>query len=350
MIIRKLALEKQLLSKNSFRFCEFVSPDHCDKICDRIADKILDEFIIIDKDFRSGIEVIGSNGEIIIRGEVSLKGVDLNDVNNIALNSAKKVLSDINENDFVINCKLRAQDFTLNKASALGAGDQAICMGYATDETKDLMPKEYILARNITFGVFKESLKVNYLGSDGKILLFGNDKWDVWIRWNIINKVKEGMRTIENVIRKYAIQKIQINCYAEFENSRFSVDTGVLGRKIVHDQYGMRIPIGGGAISGKDPSKIDRSGNYGARWYACEIVRKYGGQALVWLGYTLGRDDPIFAKFIHIIDDKMRSGDLKKSLFSLKSLIERFELDIPKKNRFYDLATFGHYGRNLPWD
>ena len=217
-----------------------------------------------------------------------------------------------------------------------GAGDQGIMKGYATNETQEMLPLEYVLARNLCQRVFEKypyDGKTQVTVEDGKVLTvvvsFQNTKND------------ELLELIQKIIPS---QEYLINPAGEWIQGGFDADTGLSGRKLIVDNYGPEIPIGGGSFSGKDYTKVDRSGAYMARKIAVDLLQKNNAkEVFVKLAYAIGKKDPVMA--VAIID-----GNEQEILgydLSPKGIREYLKLDTVK---FANTCTWGHFGRKFNWD
>lgn len=246
---------------------EFVSPMHPDKICDFIADNILDAYLEGDKNSRCAIEVMGGHNLVIINGEVTSR-VNPN---------IEKIVKDIVGKDFKIisNIVLQSREIAQGVDTG-GAGDQGIMKGYATSETKEYLPLEYSLARNLcqkVFEVYPYDGKTQVTVENGEVntvvCSFQNTKNDKLL--NIVKTVIEG-----DNISALNSDKISylINPSGEWNQGGFDADTGLSGRKLIVDNYGPEITIGGGSFSGKDCTKVDRSGAYMARRIAVDLLKE----------------------------------------------------------------------------
>ena len=334
---------------------EAVSPNHCDKVADRIGDAVLDRLLAIDRFVRTGIEVTLTDREVLVGGEVRTKVVSDAQIAEIAVQEVQRLMLDVGLKDVEIRTKVRVQDPVLSSAAHRGSGDQAVCVGFATDSDPTLLPPVHASARRLCLAIYEASRQCLDLGSDGKLIMFAEADgcMSASIRWALRDTSRRGLDVISDVCGSQRIKVLGINAGAPFTLGRpFTYDTGVLGRKLVVDHYGPFIPIAGGAISGKDASKVDRSGNYMARYAACEISRHFGGDTLVTLCYTTGRNEPLRASFRNVDPRGVRRiGQLKSLLFSVEAIAERFALSEPGGRFSYeDLSKFGHFGRGLPWE
>lgn len=299
---------------------EFVSPKHPDKLCDQIADSILDAHLEQDPYSRTAIEVMGGHGKITLNGEVTSKAkVDMEQVALSVVGKGYKVDSYISKQSPEI---ARGVD-------AGGAGDQGIMVGYATNETDTYMPKGYELARQLCKDVYK---KYPY---DGKtqVTLSGNTVMAVAVSFQN-SKSKDLKKLVRGLIKS---KKYFINPAGEWKIGGFDADSGLSGRKIVIDNYGPYVPVGGGSFSGKDPTKVDRSGAYMARKIAVDLLKKRKArEVLVHLGYIIGVANPVMATAN--IDG--REEDITEYDLTPSQIIESLGL----RNPIYkDLSMWGHF-------
>lgn len=307
---------------------EFVSPGHPDKICDFIADSILDAYLVGDKNTRSGVEVMGGHKLITINGEVtSHTHPDLESL-------VKKIVGD--DYKVIVNISKQSPEIAQGVDTG-GAGDQGIMKGYATAETKSMLPREYELARNLCQRVYE---KYPY---DGKVqvTLDGDAVKAVVVSFQN-TKNSELLPFVKNIIRA---DEYLINPAGEWDLGSFDADTGLSGRKLVIDNYGPEIPIGGGSFSGKDYTKVDRSGAYVARKIALDFVRAgKAKEVFVKLAYAIGKPDPVMA--VAVLDGK----ETKIEGYDLtpKGIKKFLNLDQVK---FAETAKWGHFGRpEFPWE
>lgn len=259
------------------RTCEYISPMHPDKICDRIADAILFAFLKKDKKSRVAVEVMGGHGVINVSGEITSK----------AKLDIKKVVHSVVGNKLLVNVRVVRQSLFIGQGvDTGGAGDQGIMVGYACNETKPLMPLEYELAKNLCLAIYK---KYPY---DGKTQITMNGKKVVAVVASFQNtKTPELEKLVKKLIKA---EKYFINPAGEWPVGGFDADSGLSGRKIVVDAYGPNVPVGGGSFSGKDLTKVDRSGALIARKIAVELLKKHKArEVLVKLAYVIGVPQPI---------------------------------------------------------
>lgn len=314
------------MNKN-IKTAEFVSPKHPDKICDFIADSILDAYLIEDKDSRVAVEVMGGHNLITINGEVTSH----------ASPQIEKIVKGIVGDDFKIIINLSKQSPSIAQGvDTGGAGDQGIMKGYATSETENMMPYEYELARKLCQKVFE---KYPY---DGKVqvTLNGNEVETVVVSFQNTKNV-ELLSLVKSIISS---KEYLINPAGEWSLGGFDADTGLSGRKLVIDNYGPEIPIGGGSFSGKDYTKVDRSGAYIARKIAVDFIKSgKAKEVFVKLAYAIGKKEPVMAvALLDGIETNIEGYDLTP-----KGIKEMLDLE---NVCFTETAKWGHFGRGFNWD
>ena len=332
---------------------EIVFRGHPDKVCDQISDAILDECLRQDKYSRCGIEVMGGKGKIFITGEITTKA-NLN-VEKIT----KRVLSDIGyETNYEIinNLGVQSSDIALGtNEEILGAGDNGMMFGYACRDTKEFLPVSMVILQKLSKEYDKLRKKDKRFLPDGKAQITGyyeNNKLTKIKTFTICyqNTEKERKETdqilkdiVNKLCKKYKIEIEQflINPTGRFEIGGFQGDAGLTGRKIVVDSYQSFAPVGGGAFSGKEPTKVDRSGAYKAREIAKEILKN--NKELLWcevqLSYSIGIEEPMA---IYIKTDK---GDIEPNVNLYEECKPRNIIkDLDLRNISYeDKAAFGHF-------
>ena len=352
---------------------ESVTEGHPDKICDKISDKILDTALDLDKDSKMAVECTIKDDIVFIYGEATTRA-NL-DYKSIALN----VLKDIGYNDeFNVIIKVSRQSKEIYNAvckEEIGAGDQGIMFGYATNETKEYMPLPILLANKLTMQLAKVRKE------DQNTPLMPDGKSQVTIEYE--NNLPKRIDTIviasqhkENIsqdeLKKYIKEKvidkviptelvdtstkILINTSGSFIIGGPFGDSGTTGRKIVVDSYGGSAKIGGGCFSSKDPTKVDRSAAYYARYVAKNIVH-YGLSDICEIGvsYTIGNSNPISINIETYNTNKVPLKDIYKFIednfdFRVSNIINELQLKNPI---YYNIASYGHFGRtdlNLPWE
>ena len=321
--------------KTNIKTAEFVSPKHPDKICDFIADSILDAYLEGDKESRVAVEVMGGHKLITINGEVTSHTKP--DIEKLVQN-----IVGVKENEYKIISNIVTQSPEIGRGvDAGGAGDQGIMKGYATRETKEYLPLEYVLARDLCKKIYavypfdgKTQVTIEGLPAqaENKVLTvvasFQNTKSD-----ELLKLVKEIIKAEEYLI----------NPAGEWTQGGFDADTGLSGRKLIIDNYGPEIPVGGGSFSGKDYTKVDRSGAYMARRIAVDLLEKRNAQEVYTkLAYAIGKSEPVMAvAIIDGIEENIIGYDL-----SPKGIREYLKLD---KAKFADASNWGHFGRGFEW-
>ena len=338
---------------------EIVFRGHPDKVCDQISDALLDEYIKGDKKSRCAIETVGGKGKIFITGEVtSNTKVNVEDV-------VKSVLKDVGyltDYEIINNIGIQSKDIALGtNDEVLGAGDQGMMFGYACNDNEYYLPTAMVILKELSKEYDKLVKNDNRFKSDGKAQLTGyydNEMKLIRIKTFTIsyqNTEKDRKCTdkiiidiCNNICSKYNIEveNYLINPTGKFEIGGFEGDAGLTGRKIVVDSYQGFAKVGGGAFSGKDPTKVDRSGAYKARLIAIYYLKKYNLKwCKVQLSYAIGIRKPLA---IYIDSNK---GILKDeaTISKYSNLYEECE---PKNiiddlnllnEKYYERSKFGHF-------
>jgi len=312
----------------SLRTAESVSPKHPDKLCDQISDAILDAYLAGDPDARVAVEALGGHGQLVIMGEVtSTAHVDIQPIVDRLVGPIKLTVNIVKQSPEIA----RGVDTG-------GAGDQGIMTGYACDETPEFLPLEYVLARQLNQHLYK------LWPYDGKTQITLHDQTIIAVvasfqhagQAELLSAINTWLKTQENVDPAIIIHA---NPAGDWDQGGFDADTGLTGRKLVVDNYGPRIPIGGGCYSGKDASKVDRSAAYMARHIAVDYLKKHqAGEVFVRLAYAIGYDQPLEATAIIDGQPQPITGyDL-----SPRGIIDFLGL---KKPQFEERARWGHYCR-----
>lgn len=357
--------------KNYLFTSESVTEGHPDKICDKISDKILDEALKYDPNSHMAVEATIKDDLILLYGEATTKAaINYEEI-------AKWVLRDIGyTEEFRVITKISNQSTEINDAvntDKIAAGDQGIVFGYACSETPELMPLPIMLANKLAFQLTKvrKEDSDSFILPDGKTQVTVQYENDVPVHIDtiiiatlhkkgierkeleeyIFNKVIKPIITNELLDSK---TKILINTSGQFTIGGPQADSGTTGRKIVVDTYGGSARVGGGCFSSKDPSKVDRSGAYYARYVAQNIVRhNLAKKVEIEVAYAIGMPEPLhvtietFGTEITSIED-IYSYVNSNFNFSVSNVIS--ELDLCKPI-YYDLAAYGHFGRkNLSWE
>ena len=359
---------------------ESVTEGHPDKVCDQISDAILDALIRDDPNSRVAVECLTTTGTVHVAGEVTTKGFA--DIQKIARDTLKKI--GYTNPEFGIDCDDAGVWISVNGQSPdisqgvtegegedkeQGAGDQGMMYGYACNETPELMPFPISIAHKLTLRLaeVRKGGVIKGLGPDGKSqvsVLYENDKpkkiTAVVIAQQHVDgtseeELKEEIfeKVIKNVCGDWIDDdtRIHINATGKFVVGGPEGDTGVTGRKIIVDTYGGVGRHGGGAFSGKDPSKVDRSGAYMARYVAKNIVAAgLADKCEVQLSYSIGVAKPTSVNVDTFGTNKVpeeKIAEAVKEVFDLrpKAIIESLKLKRP----IYELtASYGHFGRELP--
>jgi len=318
------------------RTAECVSPMHPDKMCDRISDTLLDLHLEQDPNSRVAIETCGGMGEVYITGEVTSNAV-------VTKENIVKVVHDITTDDtinVIININSQSPEIA-NGVDTGGAGDQGIMIGYACRDNEEFLPQEYFLSRELNKHVFS---KYPY---DGKtqVTMNGNSLRVVCSFQNA--PAKELQQLVMEYFEdypEYFIEALHCNPAGDWNIGGFTADAGLTGRKLAVDNYGPRVPLGGGAFSGKDSTKVDRSAAYMGRRIAVDILeeRPEVQEVMVQLAYAIGYDQPLQATAIVDGEHEFIKGyDL-----SPKGIIDFLEL---RKPIFSNTAGFGHMGAGFKW-
>lgn len=357
---------------------ESVGQGHPDKICDQISDAILDVYLTKDKYSRVAVEVMASGNKIYIAGEVSSSAKV--DVKKVALETLKNIENDYktDEIEVLINLKKQSQDIAqgvvLND-DEIGAGDQGLMFGYATNETPEYMPLAIALANQIVY-------KTNELRKSGEFKHAKSDmKCQVTLDYSSKNKttvdtvllscqhdenfdeskfktfIKE--KIILPILQEYKLdkpKKILINPTGRFVIGGIVGDTGLTGRKIIVDTYGGYAHHGGGAFSGKDATKVDRSATYYARWVAKNLVAAgVANKIEIQISYAIGVSKPLSISVDTFGTNKVNEDKIVEcvnNIFDFRPAAMIKQLDL-RKPIFLKTACFGHFGRKdieFPWE
>jgi len=268
---------------SKYKTAESVSPKHPDKICDRISDAILDAHLAQDPLARVAIDVAGGHGTVFVTGEVTSKAQNID-----AEAITKRIAGDVT---VIVHIAEQSPEIA-NGVDTGGAGDQGIMVGYACDETPELLPLEVVLSRKLNqylYGKWPHDGKTQITLEDGKIIS---------IVASFQHTPKDELRLAihdwtsaesQATIKDESTLEIHANPAGDWDQGGFDADAGLTGRKLVVDNYGPRIPIGGGAFSGKDPSKVDRSAAYAARKVARDYLKARGAHEVrVFIAYAIG--------------------------------------------------------------
>lgn len=334
-----------------YRTAESVSPKHPDKLCDQISDAVLDAHLQQDPHARVAVDVCGGHGKVFVTGEVTSRAENI-DVEAIVRRIAGSSISEV-----IINLVEQSPEIA-NGVDTGGAGDQGIMIGYACDETPELLPLEFVLSRRLNQHLYGElhdySAHDSSWAFDGKtqvtlkdgridsvVASFQNAPSDtlsaqvgVWLR---NEPLLEGLQPKKGV-------GLHINPAGDWNQGGFDADAGLTGRKLAVDNYGPRIAIGGGAFSGKDPSKVDRSAAYIARKVAVDYLKKrQAKEVFVRLAYAIGFAEPLEASvIIDGVHEVIEGYDLTPN-----GIIDTLNL---KRPIYEKTARYGHFGHGFDWE
>ncbi|UUM24554.1 methionine adenosyltransferase [Mycoplasma sp. 3686d] len=351
---------------------ESVGRGHPDKVCDQISDAILDAYLTLDPYAKVAIETLASGNIIVIAGEVK-SNVDI-DVIEIAKNLLRELGYYSHKTSFIVDIKEQSSDInqgvelTNQQDGELGAGDQGIMFGYATNETPQYMPLAIMLAHEIikTADKYRVNRQFKWAKADMKsqITLDYTNPEQISIDtivFSVQHSTKYNKKEFENFIKnviiaesiaKYGLSlpdKILINPTGNFVIGGTMGDTGLTGRKIIVDTYGGKARHGGGAFSGKDATKMDRSGAYAARWIAKNIVAANLAERVeIQIAYSIGKSQPVSIMVECFETNKVNVSLIEqaiKQLFDLtpKGIINTLDL---RKPRYLKTSYYGHFGRD----
>ena len=360
---------------------ESVTEGHPDKLCDLISDSILDAYLEQDSKSRVAMETAVGKDMVFVTGEVTSKGIV--DIEKIVRDTIKSINYFGKDYDIdyktckvIVNTSHQSPDIAMGVDSSLdsnqiGAGDQGIMFGYACRETKELMPLPISLAHKLTKRLIEIRKDYKFIGADGKSqvsVIYDDDKIigiDTVVvscqhKDNVdIEKVRDTIKkeVIEKVIpKKYLLKttKYLINPTGRFVIGGPLGDSGLTGRKIIVDTYGGYARHGGGAFSGKDYTKVDRSAAYMARLLAKNIVHnRYADKCEIELSYAIGVSEPVSIFIDTFGTNKISEEEILnkiKNKFSLtpNGIINYLKLDRPI---YRETTNYGHFGKsNLPWE
>ena len=364
----------------SFLFTsESVTEGHPDKICDQISDALLDEYLKQDPDSRVAIETLVTTGLVVVAGEVTSKAkFDKKAQEEVVRRVIREIGYDKPELEFdADSCEIMlrlhtqspdiSQGITANEDKEQGAGDQGLMFGYATNETEELMPMPIILAHKLTkkLSEVRKSKELPWLRPDGKSQVSvqyedGKPKKITTIVISTQHTPDVSNSEITDSILEKVIKPVcgdiwndeiitHVNPTGKFEIGGPHGDAGLTGRKIIVDTYGGQGRHGGGAFSGKDPSKVDRSACYMCRYIAKNIVAAgLAEKCEVQVAYAIGVADPVSLMVNTFDTGKIPEEDIENIVrkhFDMKPSAIISQLDL-KKPCYKKTAAYGHFGRN----
>ena len=368
---------------------ESVTEGHPDKLCDYISDSILDSYLAKDKNARVACETVAGKGEIFITGEItSTANVDIEQVVRDTIEEVGYADSeydiDYRTCKIYINLSKQSPDIALGVDKSLedkegkdveseGAGDQGLMFGYACDETEELMPLPISLAHKLSkrlTEVRKEKI-IDYLRPDGKTQVTVEYDGDKPVRVDTIVISAQHLPDVDmNVLKKDIIEKVIkpiVPANLLDENTKYFInptgrfviggplgDSGLTGRKIIVDTYGGAARHGGGAFSGKDPTKVDRSASYMARHIAKNIVANgYAKKCEIQIAYSIGVAKPVSIYVntygTNIISEEKLIEKINKTFdLTPRGIINYLDLRRPI---YRQTTNYGHFGKkDLPWE
>jgi len=318
---------------------EYVTPKHPDKLCDQISDAILDACLKQDPESRVAIETMGGHGIITITGEITTK----------AYINAREIAQRVAGEQYGVQTNIVNQSTEIASGVDVGgAGDQGIMVGYACNENEEMIPQELYFAKSLCKFIYDQHQE------DGKTQITIDDQGAIK---KIVASFCNVLSGELNIMIDYWIEELSHHTdYKKYSNPAgdwnkggFEADTGLTGRKLIVDNYGPQIPIGGGAFSGKDPSKVDRSGAYMARRIAVDYLKFYNAKEVITkIAYSIGVANPLMA--IAIVDGKeynIFGREDKKYDLTPNGIIKFLDL---KKTIFEETAKWGHFGNGFNWD
>ena len=330
----------------TYRTAESVSPKHPDKLCDQISDAILDAHLSQDPHSRVAVETCGGHGQVFITGEITSTATDIDIpaiVARITGDPGLKIFTNL----------VKQSPEIAQGVDTGGAGDQGIMIGYACDETPEMLPLEVVLSRRLNQFIYAKhpydgktqiTLKLAPLTAADQTPLVSS------IVASFQNVSQSELKTLvqafieqENLRGEGEIE-LHLNPAGDWHQGGFEADTGLTGRKLIVDNYGPRIPIGGGCFSGKDPSKVDRSAAYMARRVAVDYLQaRQAHEVFVRLAYAIGYAEPLERTVI--IDGK--SEQITGYDLTPRGIIKSLNLLRPI---YEPTARYGHFGEGFDWD
>ncbi|MBU0629978.1 MAG: methionine adenosyltransferase [Candidatus Margulisbacteria bacterium] len=383
------------MDKNYLFTSESVTEGHPDKVCDQISDAILDAILAKDPVGRVAVETLVTNGLCVVAGEVTtgcyveIPQIVRETIKEIGYTDAKYGF-DWETSGVLVSLKEQSKDIARGVDTALeirggevvkedlesiGAGDQGLMFGFACDETAELMPMPIVLAHKLSkrLAEVRKNGEMPYLRPDGKSQVTIEYKNDRPVRIHTVlvaaqhspeidpKKLEKDVleKVVAKVLPKEMVDKdtkYYVNPTGRFVIGGPQGDSGVTGRKIIVDTYGGYSRHGGGAFSGKDPTKVDRSGAYAARWVAKNVVAaELAKRCEVQLAYAIGIAHPLSIMVDTFGTGKIPDSEIAKiidEVFDLRPGLIIKNLDL-RRPIYKQVAAYGHFGRNdldLPWE
>lgn len=361
---------------------ESVTAGHPDKVCDQISDAILDACLSQDSDSRVACETAINTDFVLVMGKITTKAII--DIPSIVRKTVQEIGYETAEDGFdlqnaeiKVSIKQQSSDISqgVNRSEYIGAGDQGMMFGYATDETEEYMPLAVVLAHRLAkrLEIIRKEGNLSYLRPDGKSQVtveYGEDGYPVRVDTIVVSAQHDETVTheqiekdiIEEVIKKCIPEKyldtdtkFLINPTGRFVIGAPYSDSGLTGRKIIVDSYGGLARHGGGAFSGKDYTKVDRSAAYAARYVAKNIVGAgLAKQCEIQLAYAIGVAEPVSIRIETfgtscISDEELAEIVEREFSLSPSGIIEMLKLKQPIYHR---TSVYGHFGNDLklPWE
>lgn len=324
---------------NQYRTAESVSPKHPDKIADQISDAILDAHLHEDPLARVAVDVAGGHGKLFVTGEVTSKATHV-DVPAIV----RRLAGDI---ELIENIAAQSPEIAQGVDTG-GAGDQGIMIGYATNETPEYVPLEVVLSRSLNQYLY------DIWPFDGKTQVTLNGQNEITsvvasfqhaLHKELVAAVEAWLREASTIYHlPSTTYQIHANPSGDWDIGGYDADAGLTGRKLAVDNYGPRIPVGGGAFSGKDPSKVDRSAAYAARQVAIDYLRQRNAkEVFVRIAYAIGVAEPLETTVVvDGVVETIVGYDLTPN-----GIIAWLNLRRPI---YEETARYGHFGHRFDWE
>ena len=317
----------------NFRTAESVSPKHPDKIADQISDAILDAHLKEDPFARVAVDVAGGHGKLFVTGEVTSRAKQVC-VADIVARLAGEV-------ELIEHIATQSSEIAQG-VDVGGAGDQGIITGYATSETTEYLPLEVVLSRSLNRYLYDQ------WPHDGKTQITLKDQTIVGVVASFQHaRTSQLQAAVIRWLRDYETSsdiRLHVNPCGDWAVGGFDADAGLTGRKLAVDNYGPRIAVGGGAFSGKDPSKVDRSAAYMARKVAVDYLKQREAKEVsVRIAYAIGVAEPLEATVeIDGVSEVISGYDLTPN-----GIIEALNLRRPM---YEQTARYGHFGHGFDWE